>query len=110
MLRLLMGAAMLARHASTRAALRAAAMAATLLAAPIAGTAGTAVRCPDGTMRDSTAYAGRDLPAGFCGGGGGGYVAPPVDPRIGQANGLNEAGRAAFARQDYEAAADFFRK
>ncbi len=47
---------------------------------------------------------------GYRGGTGGGYVPPPVNPRIGQANGLNEDGRAAFARNDYEAAADFFRK
>jgi tetratricopeptide (TPR) repeat protein len=47
---------------------------------------------------------------GYRGGSGGGYLAPPVDPRIGQANGFNESGRAAYARHDYDAAADFFRK
>jgi tetratricopeptide (TPR) repeat protein len=98
------------RRCSMRVALTGIVTAATLLATSVAATAGTAVRCPDGTMRDSSAYEGRDLPAGFCGGGNGGYVQPPVDPSIAQAAGLNEAGRAAFAAQDYDRAADYFRK
>src|SRR5581483_5218780 len=47
---------------------------------------------------------------GYRGSSGGPVAPPPVDPTIGQASGLNEAGRAAFARKDYDEAADYFRK
>ncbi len=77
----------------------------------------TAILAMSGLSSAATAGCTYDLngvgyPAscGYRGSSGGPVAPPPVDPRIGQANGLNEAGRAAFARQDYEAAADFFRK